>query len=409
MPSVQPVSFMTLAAFKEGKTLTQFLASAAVEPARAVAPTNVLSPASLPVALTPGINTLLALDCVVAIGVSGGKDSDACALAVCAYLDKIGHAGPRVLIHADLGVVEWKDSGPSCDRLAAHLGVELLTVRRQAGDMMDRWEGRWKNNVARYNDMSCMKSILPWSTPSMRFCTSELKAAVISSALRKRFPTQDIVSVTGIRRQESHSRAKMPVYALDKRLTRKDAVGATWNAIIEWPIEQVFESISDAGLRLHEAYTKYGASRVSCAFCIMSSSKDLLAAAGCADNHDLYRRMVTLEAASTFAFQSGKWLADAAPHLLDAELLARVVVAKARASVREQAERELPAHLLYIKGWPPVMPTPAEAELIAGVRRKVSEALGLDSICLTGREVMARFEDLMAQKALKDNAKPSDA
>ena len=96
--------------------------------------------AATAVATTPEIDAMLRLDCVVAIGVSGGKDSDACALAVCAHLDKIGHIGPRVLIHADLGVVEWKDSAPSCERLAAHLGLELMTVNRKAGDMMDRWE-----------------------------------------------------------------------------------------------------------------------------------------------------------------------------------------------------------------------------------------------------------------------------
>lgn len=118
------------------------------------------------------VNTLLASNSAVAVSVSGGKDSVACALAVAAHLDRIGHTGPRVLIHADLGRVEWKDSGPSCERLAAKLGWELLTVRRQAGDMLARWQKRWENNVERYRSLSCVKLILPWSTPSMRFCTS---------------------------------------------------------------------------------------------------------------------------------------------------------------------------------------------------------------------------------------------
>ena len=360
---------------------------------------------TLPIAIAAEVAAQLSNDCVVAIGVSGGKDSDACALAVCAHLDSIDHKGPRVLIHADRGVVEWKDSEPSCERLAARLGMELMVAKRKAGDMMDRWEGRWRNNVARYTELSCMKLILPWSTPSMRFCTSEFKAAVISSALRKRWPTQDIISVTGIRRQESTPRAKMPVAALDKRLTRKNAQGTTWNAIIEWPIEQVFQSINIAGLKLHEAYTKYGASRVSCAFCIMSSGRDLLAAAGCADNHDLYRRMVALEAVSTFAFQSGKWLADVAPHMLGPELQEQLVTAKGRAIEREAAERDLPKHLLFTAGWPTIMPTLAEADLIASVRSRVSAALGLQAKCLTGSEVLARFEFLLASKAQKEAAK----
>lgn len=363
---------------------------------------NILQTATLPVSVPTEISTLLDANAVVAIGVSGGKDSDACALAVIRHLDSAGHRGPRVLVHADLGVVEWKDSLPGCERLSQHLGVELMVARRQAGDMMDRWEGRWSNNVARYNSLSCVKLILPWSTPSMRFCTSELKSAVIASALRKRFPNETIINVTGIRRQESTARSKMPVWGHDSRLTRKNAVGVVWNAIIEWPINQVFGSIAIAGLRLHEAYTTYGASRVSCAFCIMSAAKDLLAAAGCADNHDLYRRMVQLEAKSTFAFQGGKWLGDVAPHLLSVDTLVKLALAKAKASAREAAESELPKHLLFTKGWPTAMPTTAEASLIASVRDRVSTAVGLKAECLTGEAVLERYDFLLEQKLQKE-------
>ncbi|HET9062401.1 MAG TPA: hypothetical protein VFO62_03845, partial [Candidatus Binatia bacterium] len=100
----------------------------------------------LPVAVDAAIERELRLGAACAIGVSGGKDSTALALATVAYLDSIGHIGPRVLVHADLGRVEWKESLPVCERLAAFLGLELLVVRREAGDMMDRWLGRWRNN-----------------------------------------------------------------------------------------------------------------------------------------------------------------------------------------------------------------------------------------------------------------------
>ena len=247
------------------------------------------------VALPPEVSALLAADAVVAIGVSGGKDSVACALAVARHLDAIGHTGPRILVHSDLGRVEWKDSGPACERLAAHLGWELLTLQRQAGDMLARWEKRWSNNVERYRDLACVRLILPWSTPSMRFCTSELKGSLINSALNKRFPTHNIVNVTGVRRQESSARSKMPISAPLAPLSTKGRTSVTWNAIIEWTIDEVFTEIAAAGLALHEAYTVYGASRVSCAYCIMSSLDDLRAAASCADNHDVYREMVRLE------------------------------------------------------------------------------------------------------------------
>ena len=74
------------------------------------------------VAVTPEIERLLSANCVVAVGVSGGKDSDACAIATDRHLNNMGHTGPRVLVHADLGRVEWRDSLPSCERLAERLG-----------------------------------------------------------------------------------------------------------------------------------------------------------------------------------------------------------------------------------------------------------------------------------------------
>src|SRR5579871_7030620 len=123
------------------------------------------------IATSPEVDALLRAACPVAIGVSGGKDSSAVAFATAEHLDRIGHAGPRVLIHADLGITEWADSLPTCVRLADMLGIELMVVRRAQGDMMDRWEQRWRDNVARWESLSCVKLILPWSTPSMRFCT----------------------------------------------------------------------------------------------------------------------------------------------------------------------------------------------------------------------------------------------
>ena len=58
------------------------------------------------IAITPNIADMLSQHVPVAIGVSGGKDSQAAAMATFEHLDRIGHAGPRLLIHADLGVVD---------------------------------------------------------------------------------------------------------------------------------------------------------------------------------------------------------------------------------------------------------------------------------------------------------------
>ncbi|MCW8309046.1 phosphoadenosine phosphosulfate reductase family protein [Acidiphilium sp. PA] len=350
-----------------------------------------------PIALTPEVERLLAADAAVAIGVSGGKDSCAVAIAVDRYLEAIGHAGPRILIHADLGRVEWRDSLPACQRLAERIGWELVVVRRQAGDMLHRWHGRWANNVARYAALECVQVILPWSTPSMRFCTSEMKTRIIASALAKRFPGRPILNVTGIRRQESTNRRGKPVSAIDTNLTTRTREAFVWNPIIDWPIEQVWRTIGEAGLT-HEAYDVYGSTRVSCVFCIMSSIGDLRAAASCPENRDIYRAMVDLEARSTFAFQGSRWLADTAPHLLDADMRRAVTRARLAAHERMRLEARLPHHLLYVKGWPTTVPSHEDADLLASIRRRIGTLLDIDADYLTGPAVRDRYRDLIAAK-----------
>lgn len=346
----------------------------------------------------PEVDALLARDAVVAVGVSGGKDSQACALAVQEYLDAIGHQGPRVLVHSDLGRVEWKQSLSKCHEIADALGWDMHVVKRAAGDLMDRWLVRWNNNVARYANLESVKIILPWSTPTMRFCSSELKSALINSYLRRSFPGKDVINVVGIRRQESAGRAKMPVSKSNPNCANKGGTGITWNAIIDWNVEEVFSIIDRRGLELHEGYTKYGMSRISCVCCIMASGPDLHASMSCEENHPAYREMVELELDSTFSFQSNKWLADVNPEVLGAELSARIEPAKAAAAMRETAEARIPKHLLYSKGWPTCIPTIEEAETLADVRREVASLLGLTIQYTDSRSIIDRFTQLMDLK-----------
>lgn len=343
------------------------------------------------------VEKMLAANAAVAVGVSGGKDSCALAFATWDHLDSIGHIGPRVLIHSDLGRVEWKDSLPTCVRLADRLSAELVVVRREAGDMMDRWRARWESSVERYANLECVKLILPWSTPSMRFCTSELKAAPIARDLQHRFPGKAIISASGIRRDESSKRKLAPISKANTRLESKKRAtwGVDWHPILEWSTGDVVARLDHARFDLHEAYTRYNMSRVSCAFCIMSNIDDLRASTTCPDNAEIYREMVQLEVDSTFAFQA-KWLADVAPQLLDTSTLEAVETAKWRAKEREAAEAWLPDHLLYTKGWPTVLPTLAEAEKIAAMRERVADVVGLE-VChyTTAESVRDRYAELM--------------
>ncbi len=350
------------------------------------------------ISTTPQVLEMLARNCAVAFGVSGGKDSMAMAISGKEYLDSIGHTGPRILIHADLGMVEWKDSLPACRRLAAQLDMELVVVQRKAGGLMERWEGRWENNLARYKALECVKLILPWSTPSMRFCTSELKTAVICSELSKRFKGQDILSVTGVRHQESASRAKMPIASPQEKLTRKDSFGLNWNSIIGWSTDDVFDYIREKNGPLHEAYTTYNSSRVSCTFCIMGSIGDLKASATCADNHAAFHRMVALEIRSGFGLQGSRWLGDVAPHLLDDATRAALADTKVRAKRREEAEARIPTHLLFTKGWPDAVPSPAEAQLLAEVRAEVFKAINVEPTYVTAEAIIGKYQALVSER-----------
>ena len=356
------------------------------------------------VALADEVERALQCAAPVFMAVSGGKDSQALAHRVCEYLDVTGHRGPRLLIHSDLGRVEWRQSLPVCERLAERLGIELVVVRRQAGDMMDRWLSRWDANVARYANLDCVKLILPWSTPAIRFCTAELKSAVLARAMRKRFPSGELISAVGIRREESATRARMPVWRPDPRTMRRAGIGHTWHPLLNWSRGEVLAYIKSRGDVLHEAYTIYGSSRVSCAFCIMSSAHDLRAAASCADNEVIYREMVELEIRSTFSFQGDRWLGDVAPSLLDALMRSRLQEAKERAGERKQAEALLPAHLLFVKGRPTVMPTAGEAQLIADVRRRVAQAVGLAVGYTDGSAVLMRYGELMGPTPPSESA-----
>lgn len=354
------------------------------------------------VAIDATIDSLIAANAAVCIGASGGKDSQAVALAVARHLDAVGHRGPRVLVHADLGRVEWQDSLAVCQRLAEHLGWELIVVRRPAGDMLDRWESRWVSRSTAYIELETVRLTLPWATPAMRFCTSELKVDQISRALRKRFPTGPIVSVDGVRAQESQARAKKAINSPAAKLTRKGHVGVNWHAILPWSVEDVFAEIDASGLAPHVAYRVHGSSRVSCNYCIMGSLPDLTIAANLDEHLDTYRALVDLECRSTFAFQGSRWLGDVASHRLTDDLRARLVSAKVAAAARREAEAKIPTELLFDRqGWPSFIPSLEEARLLADVRRRVGEAVGLSMQFTDVDSIRARYKDLLNLRLAK--------
>src|SRR5258708_9591154 len=169
-------------------------------------------------AIDSTIEELLRKQSPVALSLSGGIDGATAAAYVFQDLKEKGYRGPIIGIHSHLGRVEHTDSQPQCQRLCDHLGIELVIVEREKGDMMDRWLQRWQDNLTRFTQLLCVKLILPWSTASMRFCSSELKASIICRYLISRFIQLDILNVLGIRLDESPNRATAPICAPQPKL-----------------------------------------------------------------------------------------------------------------------------------------------------------------------------------------------
>ncbi len=153
-------------------------------------------------------------------------------------------------------------------------------------------------------------------------------------------------------------------------------------------------------------YTERGSTRVSCLACVMSSANDLAASTSDPSNHTVYRELVALEIASTFSFQGDRWLGDVAPDLLTQGQRLALAEAKERARARAAIEGRIPKHLWYTKGWPTAMPTRPEAVLLAQVRREVAATVGLEIEHATPDGVLARYAELLAQKAAKNGDAP---
>jgi len=345
---------------------------------------------------TPEVRALLDQHVPIIIGVSGGKDSDAVASAVARSLTD--YPGEVILLHAGLGAVEWADSWPSCVRTAKTLGLEVDSCTRKAGGMMERWEGRWQSSIRRYTAMETVSVVLPWSTPAMKFCQSELKVDPISSYIKRRFGKRPVLNVTGVRGQESTSRAKQPICAPAPKLPPGSQ---SWRAIHHWTVDDVWAEIQDAGIEAHEGYSLYGSTRISCRWCIMSSEHDMRASLKDPAGHPIYVRMCDLELESGFAFQGNRWLTSLAPELVP-NGVDRLKFAMTLAEERNAAQAWVPKHLQFTKGWPHCVPTEEESEKLATMRRNICTLYGWSSPYLTAKTVRDRYQELWDIKQQKN-------
>src|SRR4051812_11013900 len=84
---------------------------------------------------------------------SGGKDSQAMLDSVYRQCSAVGVPLERlVVVHCDLGRVEWEGTRSLAARQAAHYGIRFEVVSRPQGDLLTHVElrGKWPSSTARY-------------------------------------------------------------------------------------------------------------------------------------------------------------------------------------------------------------------------------------------------------------------
>ena len=228
---------------------------------------------------------------------------------------------------------------------------------------------------------------------------------MIGPELARRYRSETIVSIIGLRRAESASRRDTPISRLDQRFAKPGNRAGTrmisWYPLVDWSQQQVFARHDQHGLPLHEAYRCHGATRLSCAFCVLASGHDLAAASRAAGNLDLYRHLVAMEATSTFSFQPGRWLADVTPHLLGPSLRRDIFQAKRDSAERRAIEAAMPPGLRFVKGRPPRLPTLVEAQMVTEARTQILSWHGLENHFPDANSVRQRFADLLDMRAAR--------
>jgi len=222
--------------------------------------------------MTPELHTF---DWIV-INSSAGKDSQTMLAEVVRQADSQGIPRERlVVVHCDLGRVEWPGTVDLARRQAEHYGLRFIIAKRTQNDLLDHVRARKM-----------------WPSPQQRYCTSDHKRGpvhVVLTALVRETeyldgPTEReaagpvrILNCMGHRAEESPARAKKTFLAFDKRASNGRREVWQWLPIHTWTLEQVWTDIKASGVPHHPAYD-LGMPRLSCCFCIFAPVQALVVA-----------------------------------------------------------------------------------------------------------------------------------
>ncbi len=256
----------------------------------------------------------------VLVSISGGKDSQVQLDVMAEWARAAGVIDRVVVVHSDLGRVEWAGTRELAAEHAAHYGLRFEVVSRSQGDILEHVRSKHAANIAKVAAGTKPKMHAPWPSHATRDCTRQHKVDQI-----KRLFTQltkesrdagathriRILDCIGIRGEESKPRAKRIAQWRAKN-------GGAWNVctdaksngrrevtefypIADYTVDEVWARIEKAGTRIHEAYS-LGMPRLSCAFCFYGPRSALMIAAK--HNRALAEEYVAIERETGFTFRS---------------------------------------------------------------------------------------------------------
>lgn len=227
--------------------------------------------------LTPEIEAVLAIPNLVSVvHFSGGKDSECALIALQDYYRRTQTAADIRLAWADTGN-EWNDHPEgrwvSSERWviqrSAHHGLPLAIVRNSKRTLQQEILERGR-----------------FPSSKNRWCTAHHKRGPLEKYLRTIVtdnPDGDfILSIKGIRADESDQRAQKDPWEVHPKLTVKRATRTrrprycwNWLPIFRWTLDDVLGYVEEREIELHPAYTIMD--RFSCKWCIYYGPKQLAA------------------------------------------------------------------------------------------------------------------------------------
>ena len=225
---------------------------------------------------------------------SGGKDSQ----AMYALVARIVPHEQLVVVHADLGEVEWEGVEDHIRRTIRH---ELHVVRadKTLFDMVRR-RARTRPDVP------------AWPSGSSRQCTSDLKRGPIYKFIRNDMKRRGAVlgvNCLGLRAEESAPRERRAPWSVNATLSKAGRTVYDWLPVHTLTRAEVFERIRRAGQEAFWAY-RAGNERLSCVFCIFGCQGDL--ANGREQRPALYEKYKALEQEVGWTMFTGQTLAERA-------------------------------------------------------------------------------------------------